>query len=127
MNYRINPAALDPDKAKSLIKNGRYEDVLKFDQLRDQMQEGKVFHGFTEGPITFRPTYKYDVNSDNWDSSEKNRSPAWCDRVLWKGDNISQIDYVSVGQYKLSDHKPVASLFEAKVNALETHKMKVSV
>lgn len=115
MNYRINPSALDPEKAKSLIKSSRYDEVLKFDQLRDQMREGKVFHGFTEGQITFRPTYKYDINTDNWDSSEKNRSPAWCDRILWKGENISQIDYVSMGQYKLSDHKPVASLFEAKV------------
>lgn len=32
--------------------------------------------------MNFDPTYKYDDNSDIYDTSEKNRIPAWCDRVL---------------------------------------------
>lgn len=115
MNYRIDPIQLDVDKAKKLIEREKYSEVLKYDQLKEQMKLENVFKGFTEGQINFRPTYKYDTGTDNWDSSEKNRSPAWCDRILWKGDNISQSDYVSVGSYKLSDHKPVASLMETKV------------
>jgi hypothetical protein len=53
----------------------------------------KVFTGYTEGKLTFPPTYKFDPGTDNWDSSEKARAPAWTDRILWKGDHIEQLVY----------------------------------
>lgn len=33
--------------------------------------------GYEEGPILFRPTYRYNLNSDEYDTSEKMRIPAW--------------------------------------------------
>ena len=39
--------------------------------------EFKVFQDYNEGPLEFAPTYKYDLNSDYYDTSEKFRSPAW--------------------------------------------------
>jgi len=43
----------------------------------------QTFHGFIEGELQFAPTYKYDSFSDDYDTSEKGRIPAWTDRVMW--------------------------------------------
>lgn len=57
--------------------------LLQYDQLRRQKLKGNVFRGFIEGPIDFPPTFKYDKNSDRFDSSSKQRVPAWTDRILY--------------------------------------------
>lgn len=44
----------------------------------------QVFRGFIEGNLDFAPTYKYDLFSEDYDTSEKCRTPAWTDRILWK-------------------------------------------
>jgi len=49
----------------------------------------QVFHGFNEGPTNFIPTYKYDLFSSDFDTSEKCRVPAWTDRVLWRRKPVS--------------------------------------
>lgn len=60
--------------------------LLPHDQLRIQQREKKAFHdGWREGEIRFLPTYKYDVGSvAMFDSSEKQRGPSWCDRILYR-------------------------------------------
>lgn len=112
LNYRItgNPLRQDFDTHD-------YSELVKKDQLYQEMQAQRVFVNYTEGPINFRPTYKYDPGTDDWDSSEKNRPPAWCDRVLWKGDRISQLEYTSVMSIQLSDHKPVYAVFSTGVSS----------
>lgn len=46
-------------------------------QLRLAIEAGEAFSGYDEGPLLFPPTYKYDVGTHNYDSSEKMRIPAW--------------------------------------------------
>ena len=62
------------------------DSLLSHDQLRHVQKQKRAFHdGWREGPITFLPTYKYDVGSMGlFDSSEKKRPPSWCDRILFR-------------------------------------------
>ncbi len=71
----------DPASLQSTL-----DSLLPHDQLRRLIKERKVFHeGWREGPITFLPTYKYDVGTVSlFDSSEKRRPPSWCDRILYR-------------------------------------------
>lgn len=55
-------------------------------QLKQAIDSGLVFEGFEEGPILFRPTYRYDVGTDDYDTSEKMRIPAWT------GENLLQYE-----------------------------------
>ncbi|KAK5656842.1 hypothetical protein OQA88_4390 [Cercophora sp. LCS_1] len=62
------------------------DSLIPHDQLRRVVKDRKVFHdGWREGPITFLPSYKYDIGTVGlFDSSEKRRAPSWCDRILYR-------------------------------------------
>eukprot|EP01116_Phalansterium_solitarium_P024940 TRINITY_DN929_c0_g1_i3.p1 TRINITY_DN929_c0_g1~~TRINITY_DN929_c0_g1_i3.p1 ORF type:complete len:1482 (+),score=423.93 TRINITY_DN929_c0_g1_i3:96-4541(+) len=107
-NYRLND--ISKDQVKLLIQQERYEELYPHDQLNIERQAERVFLGFKEGKINFAPSYKYDPFTTQYDTSEKNRTPAWCDRVLWKGENITLLDYRR-HELLTSDHRPVSALF----------------
>lgn len=48
--------------------------------------------------------------------SKKRRIPAWSDRILYKGEGIEQVYYISHPDLLISDHKPVSSLFKVEVS-----------
>jgi hypothetical protein len=68
-----------------------------------------IFVGWKEAPIEFVPTYKFVNGTDRWDDSGKQRTPAWCDRVLIFGPTKTSL-YTSAPNLKISDHRPILSL-----------------
>ena len=51
------------------------------------------------------------------DNSEKSRIPAWCDRVLHRGDNLRQINYTTA-PLRFSDHRPVYATFQCTISKI---------
>lgn len=111
-NYRI---ALDNEIVRNLIKNEEIDILFQNDQLNLQMIAGLVFPSYSESKITFAPTYKFDVGTNTYDTSEKSRIPAWTDRILLKGENTRQICYNSA-PLQFSDHRPVYGIFLSTVS-----------
>ncbi|KAG5419512.1 INP53 [Candida metapsilosis] len=121
LNYRID---LPNGQCRSLIEHGAFDELAKKDQLKLEMRDKGAFSEFNEGAVKFYPTYKFDKGTSNYDSSEKERVPSWTDRVLYlslrkKRNDLKQLNYNSVMDVYLSDHKPVYSTFEVKVEFID--------
>jgi len=104
------------------------------DQLTQALSDCAAFKGFREAKITFPPTYKYDPGTQQFDTSSKQRAPAYTDRILYKfrwpnlprrnsaavmaGNNnlpVIPLAYDSVNSIVSSDHKPVWALFKCQI------------
>ncbi|KAH6692107.1 putative PI phosphatase group protein-like protein [Leptodontidium sp. MPI-SDFR-AT-0119] len=122
LNYRID--TMGRDTVVRDIKSRNLDKLLDRDQLIASKRKHPWFklRAFSESPITFAPTYKYDVGTDNYDSSEKKRAPAWCDRVLFRGrDRIQELDYRR-HEVRVSDHRPVTASFEILIKTMSAEK-----
>ncbi|XP_030566792.1 type II inositol 1,4,5-trisphosphate 5-phosphatase isoform X1 [Drosophila novamexicana] len=124
LNYRIQEPT-GQQRPGPMNDAQTFELLLQYDQLRTEMSHDRCFKGYREGEIKFAPTYKYDVGTDTYDTSEKQRAPAYCDRVLWKGKRIEQLAYNSVMEIRQSDHKPVYAIFRVKIKTRDEAKYKL--
>ncbi|VDP24624.1 unnamed protein product [Heligmosomoides polygyrus] len=129
LNYRlkVENSSWSGDQVRQIASSSEFPLLFKYDQLREQQAAGRVFVGFQEPEILpFRPTYKYDVGTSIWDSSEKARVPAWCDRILWwtrdPETELKVRSYESVERILVSDHKPVRALFVLSVRTIDQEK-----
>ncbi|RDW93227.1 SacI domain and endonuclease/exonuclease/phosphatase family protein [Aspergillus mulundensis] len=114
-NYRIG---LPNQTVRDLVQQANYQKLYDNDQLNLQMLAGRAFQFYNEGLVTFPPTYKYDVGEDTYDTSEKARIPAWCDRILWRGPDLRQLNY-GVSHLRLSDHRPVWANFTCTISVVD--------
>lgn len=48
-----------------------FQKLRRKDQLLQEAEKGEVFNGYCEGTLSFKPTYKYNVGSSNYDTSYK--------------------------------------------------------
>ncbi|XP_051786198.1 inositol polyphosphate 5-phosphatase K-like isoform X1 [Erpetoichthys calabaricus] len=90
LNFRIADHGMH--FLRETINNRRFHLLWDKDQLNIAKKKEHFLKNFQEGPLRFKPTYKYDLNSENFDSREqktwlgfngKKRKPAWTDRILW--------------------------------------------
>ncbi|KAJ5104344.1 hypothetical protein NUU61_001691 [Penicillium alfredii] len=118
LNYRID--AIPRHVIIDAIRQNNLPKLLERDQLLASRRKNPGFRlrSFTEAPIAFAPTYKYDVGTAQYDSSDKKRSPAWCDRVLYRGlGRVKQLDYRRHEVFA-SDHRPVSASFKVRVKTV---------
>ena len=124
LNFRVD---LDRAEAETLVKEAFHNDddddirrraldtLLAKDQLLPRLREESDFGfptGFSEQPIAFPPTFKFDPGTHDYDTSQKQRVPAWCDRVLFAGPIVQPVAYGSVPSVTASDHRPVYAHFQ---------------
>ncbi|TQS32376.1 hypothetical protein Golomagni_07307 [Golovinomyces magnicellulatus] len=110
------------DTVVKAVKQGNRPKLLERDQLLAARRKNPSFRlrAFEELPITFDPTYKYDVGTDRYDTSEKKRSPAWCDRILFRSSGkIQQMDYQR-HEVRVSDHRPVSGCFVLRTKRVDS-------
>lgn len=122
LNYRLY---LENDLPRELIRKQDWMALQQFDQLRKEQEDG-VFQGWKEGNIEFAPTYKYSsLNGNRYSGGlpsrfrEKQRTPAWCDRILWYGKGVRQISYFR-SESNFSDHRPVSALFATQIEVAKS-------
>ncbi|XP_071754337.2 inositol polyphosphate 5-phosphatase K [Centroberyx gerrardi] len=91
LNFRIADHGMH--FLRSSINSERFNLLWGKDQLTMMKKKEAFLQEFEEGPLRFKPTYKFDRNSDTYDSSApktwfgfngKKRKPAWTDRILWR-------------------------------------------
>jgi endonuclease/exonuclease/phosphatase family metal-dependent hydrolase len=112
LNYRIDDLSFA--EIVTAAETQQFQRLRERDQLNNEKRANKVFHGFTEFPINFQPTYKYTKGTDRYHNppgATKPREPAWCDRILWRGEG-NQRCYNACNYIQISDHKPIFSFFE---------------
>jgi len=99
-------------KMVKMVDKKQYKELFESDQLAAEMKGNRVFIGFNEGFPNFEPTFKVE-REDGIKYNEK-RSPAWCDRILWRsfpGYHVEQTAFQSAPRIATSDHKPVYGTF----------------
>lgn len=128
LNYRVNfgdqgdaqsPSEATFNSMVAKIHSGNLDELYACDQLQTEMHEGRVFAEFQESRPTFPPTFK--VERCFPVVYTKQRSPAWCDRILWWSApclQVTQLSFDSANRITTSDHKPVSSAFIADVWSL---------
>ncbi|XP_057957052.1 type I inositol polyphosphate 5-phosphatase 12 isoform X2 [Malania oleifera] len=129
-NYRLH--GISYDEARDFVSQRCFDWLREKDQLRAEMKAGKVFQGMREAIVRFPPTYKFERRQPGlggYDSGEKKRIPAWCDRILYRDNRSattsecglecpvvsSVLLYEACMDVTDSDHKPVRCKFHVEI------------
>ncbi|XP_023272895.1 72 kDa inositol polyphosphate 5-phosphatase-like [Seriola lalandi dorsalis] len=117
-NFRLSKDRVDVETLMNHTGAGNMDTLLEHDQLSKEMKDGSIFKGFQEATIHFLPTYKFDIGCDIYDTTSKQRTPSYTDRILFRNrqaDDIKVVKYTSCSSIKTSDHRPVIGVFQVKL------------
>ncbi|XP_054695729.1 phosphatidylinositol 3,4,5-trisphosphate 5-phosphatase 2-like isoform X1 [Grus americana] len=124
LNYRLD---MDVQDILAHITKKEFETLLAVDQLNLEREKNKVFLRFSEGDISFPPTYRYERGSRDsymWQKFKPTgmriNVPSWCDRILWKSHPETHVvcnSYGCTDDIVTSDHSPVFATFEVGVTS----------
>ena len=109
LNYRLKKKDEKVKDIYEMIDNNNPEILWQMDQLTNEIKE-KL--NLKEGIINFMPTYKFVINSNQYDTG---RIPGWTDRILYsskKSYDIMLCEYSSIRDISISDHRPVYAIFK---------------
>ena len=137
LNFRID---MEYEEFNQYLKKGNsWNKLLDYDQLiKFKLASLDWTAIIQEDEIKFQPTYKYIINSNEFDytpenktqnqnenlhKSGKKRNPSWCDRIFYKKNSyttkdgnkiISGIEYNNVmnKNFQTSDHRPIYQIFD---------------
>ncbi|CAM5140416.1 unnamed protein product [Eretmochelys imbricata] len=124
LNYRLDMEVQD---ILAHVNKKEFEALLAVDQLTLEREKNKVFLRFSEGDISFPPTYRYERGSRDSYVWQKFKTtgvrinvPSWCDRILWKSHPETHMlcnSYGCTDDIVTSDHSPVFATFEVGVTS----------
>jgi hypothetical protein len=129
LNYRTSatkPSLSDPIDSFPQPNHRSFTHLFERDQLNQERTAGRTCQGLIEAPITFPPTYKYELKGPFLTPDEelstwhwaKHRWPSWCDRILyldipsWLKSQEPEVKittrkYTALPLLPTSDHRPV--------------------
>jgi hypothetical protein len=124
LNYRID--TMGRDAVIKFINQNNLGRLLERDQLllTKRRNPGFRLRAFQESEIRFAPTYKYNPRSDDYDTSEKRRTPAWCDRILYRGLGKVRMEEYRRWEVRVSDHRPVSGRLRMRIKTVDATKRK---
>ncbi|EAS01600.2 endonuclease/exonuclease/phosphatase family protein (macronuclear) [Tetrahymena thermophila SB210] len=137
MNFRVqlpnSETRIQLDRYENSKKHSKQDaqtilrELLKQDQLnilRDKSEKHDYLSKYQEHQINFPPTYKFDVGTRRYDTSKKNRTPSWCDRILiWHNENLLIKQYFYNSKELLhSDHRPVVTYYNLEIKKIDQEK-----
>ncbi len=134
LNYRVSEAKPTPDDVKVFPQPTddvdspiHFFNLLKKDQLLQQLENKNTLHGLSEAKIQFPPTYKLlenkEGNDNHWNWAT-HRWPSWCDRILylelptWIPERMTIHKYDALPQLETSDHRPVVLSLAVPLKAI---------
>uniref|UniRef100_A0A0K0DNE7 Endo/exonuclease/phosphatase domain-containing protein n=1 Tax=Angiostrongylus cantonensis TaxID=6313 RepID=A0A0K0DNE7_ANGCA len=115
LNFRITKdSGIQWNSHPHGLSSSDIENIIKSDELAIIRKKELAFTAFSEAPIKFAPTYKFEIGTNNYVAD---RIPSYTDRILFWTKQTSWLEctsYNSIHKESQSDHRPVYATFQAR-------------